>query len=373
MENGPLTTSLLRKFKVVRCPIEGNIFRSRAFEKHMKEHHHKHPNLTAVAHRAQKEESCLLCSSHPQPAITEMANTRRGNDHFIRKHAAHLPNRLPPLTELEKESVRQVLNSNNAVDLDATPIPTVDEAIAIGSIEQQREAEGESEEEEEEVAQSTHHNTTADIENVFQSHIPITTYTFSDIPMSTDTVIPNLNDLESTLFLDEQDPHQHEPEAAQRLNDSYRSIYEPGLRYPSPPPPQEPQQQQQQDSQSQTQQQQESQQQPPSPHPTANTEAIPLLSLSLDHTRQVNQMKNVMLTQIMKDNITLWESKVQARKRALQAMETLFQTRTQEEPASDDISLELSRIIHLKNKLIEQLLRESATLHPHVYRVMMQN
>ena len=83
-------------------------------------------------------------------------------------------------------------------------------------------------------------------------------------------------------------------------------------------------------------------------------------------------MKNVMLTQIMQDNIDLLESKVQNRKRALKAMEEMFETRAQE-PMNNDIALELSRIIHLKNKFIQQLLRESSTLHPQVYNVLMQS
>ena len=115
-----------------------------------------------------RKKSCLLFSSHPQPVIKMMANTCRDNDHFICKHATHFPKRLHSLTD--KESVRQVLNSTNAVDLVATNIPTA--AEAIGTTEQEGEVE------EKKGDQNIRHNTTTDIENEFHSHMPIATHVF---------------------------------------------------------------------------------------------------------------------------------------------------------------------------------------------------
>ena len=123
--------SLLARFKVIRCPIDDQVLRARAFEKHMKKRHKTHPYQESWTRRAKTENSCLICNAHAQPQIELMARSRRGNDHFIEKHANHLPNKLTPLTELEKEAVRQVLDAVNNVDLDATPLPPPPQNISF--------------------------------------------------------------------------------------------------------------------------------------------------------------------------------------------------------------------------------------------------
>ena len=61
----------------------------------------------------------------------------------------------------------------------------------------------------------------------------------------------------------------------------------------------------------------------------------------------------------MQDNIDLLQSKIQSRKRALRPMEYLFEARF-EEPISDDMTIKLSHIMHLKNKFMKQVLQETS-------------
>ena len=97
----------------------------------------KNPNIASLTRRALKEDSCLICTAHNQPKIELTVRTRGGNDYFIQQHAKHLPKKQVPLNEIEKETVRQTLNSVDNVDLDHTPhplphnIPTPETAIGV--------------------------------------------------------------------------------------------------------------------------------------------------------------------------------------------------------------------------------------------------
>ena len=391
-----MASSLLRKFKVIRCPLDNEVLRPRAFITHVKNRHQKHSQQWAK--QVQKEESCLICTSsefHSQPKVELAAPTRHGNDNFITKHAAHLPSRQATLSEIDKEIVRQKLFANN-VDIDASPppppppppvvIPSPRQAVGVVENWQNLITPEAAQEEEESKLQTT-----------------IMTGLSSPFTHVVDASTPqmDINKLESSLYLDEHNPLHVEPEAAQLLNDTYRLIYEPGLQYPKTTLapnqhhvstntsvhvlPEFNEQSIQVDAPSlhhastsmselsdEAKKMADNRETSAAPETTdaTNTEDIPLLTQGIEHIREVNKMKNVMLTQIMQDNIDLLESKVQSRKRALQFMEDLFEARTQTERLSDDVTLELSRIIHLKNKFIQQLLRESAHLHPQVYTMM---
>ena len=391
-------SSLLRKFKVTRCPLDGEVLRVRAFETHMKKKHRMHPNLALLTKRALKEDSCLICSRHTPPKIELMASTRKGNDYFIKQHASHLPKKLAPLAPIEKEAIRQILNSVDTVDLDLTPqpqphnIPTPQEVIGVI---EENSANGEEEEEEEVV------NPQRRIQDIFSGNTPVFSLSsvFSDIPQNESPIPTTLDDIATLLHLPEGDPQRQEAEAAHGLNEAYQKIYQPGLHYPRTDDAaqatldtQIPALNQTVQNPSVAIQTTENEQNTSRMTPiksmqdaslnaqpemkessTSPMENIPILTLGLDHIREVNAMKNVMIKQIMQDNIDLLESKLQSRKRALHALGQLFETRTQQQPMSDDVTVELSRIIHLKNKLIEQLLKETASLHPQVYNVMTHN
>ena len=394
--------SLLRKFKVIRCPLDNAVLRPRAFITHIKNHH---PNETKKwTTEIQKQESCLICTSsrhHSQPKVELTVSTRQGNDTFIKKHAAHLSLKQVPLSEIDKEIVRQKLNVAN-VDIDASPPPPPiaipSPRKAVGVVQNWQQLVPPQEEEEEEEEGQTEFPT-----RMMSGFTP----PFSNIP-ETSTPQMDINKLEASLHLDEHDPLRLEMDTAELINTVYKDIYKPGLQYPSVSKDQSTQVDAPSQHHASTSadfrvlpelNNQSMQVDAPSLHhastsmselrdevkkttdrstsPTAtatasDTEDIPLLTQGVEHIREVNKMKNVMLTQIMQDNIDLLESKVQSRKRALQLMEELFEARAQEDPMSDDITLELSRIVHLKNKFIQQLLHESARLHPQIYN-MMQN
>ncbi|MEL7521419.1 MAG: hypothetical protein AAGJ80_07350, partial [Cyanobacteria bacterium J06553_1] len=333
----------------------------------------------------QKEEGVLICVSphhHREPKIELSASTRRGNNTFIAKHASHLGRRQVALTDADKAAVRKTLDHENNVDLDAspkrTPVTVPQAHEAVGVIENM-DAPKRQEEEEEEVESDNDV-----LRAIFGSPSP-----FSFIPVDISTAQPvAISTIEPSLFLDELDPLQQEPEAAQLFNNEYRNIYQPGLQYPTIVNDQSMQAQPSHQHASTSMntlfhpevKDQSMQIDAPAQHHASTSmtddnkenqdpeseENIPLLTQGLEHIREVNTMKNVMLTQLMQDNIELLETKIQSRKRALHAMEELFEVRAQTTPMNDDITLELSRIIHLKNKLIQQILQETATLHPHV-------
>ena len=387
-----MESSLLRKFKVIRCPLDNEVLRPRAFITHVKNHHKTYSQKWTK--QVQKEESCLICTSshfHSQPKVELAVSTRHGNDRFIIKHGTHLPTRQTPLSEIEKEFVRQKLFTSN-VDIDATPPLPPPPPIAIPS---PHKAIG--------VVENWQHLVTPEARREIEEQ-PNLSPTFFHI-LETLTPQMDINQLESSLLLDDHDPLHVEPAVAQMMFDAYKQIYEPGLHYPLEMKEQSmqvdvpsqhhaftstdlhaaselndqsiqvdaPNQQHASTSMSELMDNvKKMTDKSTSPLPAPDTEDIPLLTQGVEHIREVNKMKNVMLSQIMQDNIDLLESKVQSRKRALRLMEEIFEARTQEQPFNDDISLELSRIIHLKNKFIQQLLRETARLHPQIYN-MMQN
>ena len=409
-------TNFLRKFKVIRCPLDNEVFRLRSFMTHVKDKHKNHPQHWSK--RVQKEEGVLICISpkhHREPKIELSASTRGGNNAFIEKHASHLEKKQVALTEAEKTAVRKVLDSVNNVDLDASPPSTKQTPVtvpqaheAVGVIESMNTPKRQEEEE----VESDNDILKAIFESPSPfSFVPVDISTAQPVAISTiepnlSIVIPpavtspqaivHLDDIEPTLYLEEQDPLRVEPEAAHLLNRAYESIYTPGVRYPtledqvvnntpkrrhassitaSPPVLKDQSMQidapiQHHASTSMTDITNDKENVNPE---SEDTENIPLLTQGLEHIREVNTMKNVMLTQLMQDNIELLETKIQSRKRALHAMEELFEVHAQTTPMNDDITLELSRIIHLKNKLIQQILQETATLHPHVYNTLLRN
>ena len=395
---------LLRKFKVVRCPLDNEVFRIRSFISHVNAKHKMRPKHWIK--KVQKEESVLICASsvhHEKPKLELAVRTRRGNDTFMKKHAPHVEGKQIPLSDKTKDAVRKTLDHVHQVDLDASPIPPTPAAAApvipppsprdaVGVLEHEEEEEQPDEIVDLDKREELRHDV---LQSVMTGFSPL----FTPTPRS----VVHLDDIEPTLYLEEQDPLRVEPEAAQLLNRAYESIYAPGVRYPtleeqqqhhtperhhastsmtiaSPPVLKDQSMQidgpdQQHASTSMTDMMEEERATPAAAAAAAaaDMESIPLLTQSIDHIREVNNMKNVMLTQLMQDNIDLLQNKIQSRKRALQVMEELFETHAQTEPMNDDMTLELSRIIHLKNKLIQQILRETATLHPHAYSLLSRN
>ena len=389
---------------MVRCPIDHEVLRVRSFLTHAKQKHSNQP--TYWSKRAQKE-GVLVCISpthHPQPAIELAANTRGGNDTFIQEHASHVGDRQEPLSNAVKQAVHYLLSGTDQVDLDASPLPPPPPPppVALPNV---HEAVGAVEPPTPSPLEQRDNDDV--LQRVFSGRSPIFT------PPGASSTFVGLDELVPSLWLDEQDPSLIEPQVAQLLTDAYQSIYEPGLRYPSQDdnmaaPERQPastqvnvpEQQHASTSMSMAAPTDQSTQitAPEQQHASTNvtmtaptdqstqvmtpeqqhastsmaqddTEDIPLLTQSLDHIREVNQMKNVMLTQILQDNIELMQKKIDSRKKALKAMEELFEARTQE-PMSDDIALELSRIIHLKNKFMKQVLQETSRLQQQLFNLL---
>ena len=373
-----MMSDLLGKFKVVRCPIDNEVFRKRSFLFHAKEKHGNQPKDWPT--QVQKEETVLVCESphhHVEAKIELCARTRGGNNVFVRKHASHLEKKQAPLSGKVKEAVRSILMGVNNVDLDASPptpslppqtridTPSIWEAVGVLDNTEQPLGQG---------------------EDVLQSII-----TGFTPPRDASTVL-NLDQIEPTLMLNEHNPMLIEPEVAQQLNTAYHSIYEPGLRYPTTDDHSvqvdAPQQHHVSTSMTDfipTRTDQSTHMTTPAQQHAATSmtrehddddddenENIPLLSKSLEHIREVNKMKNVMLTQIMQDNIDLLQRKIQSRKQALRVMEDIFEAHAQE-PLSDDMTLELSRIIHLKNKFMKQVLQETSQLQPQLFHLLTRN
>lgn len=391
-------STLLRKFKVVKCPYDGEIYRVHAFDVHMKKQHWNMNKVKEWMKRAKEEDSCLICvrgPSHQNPKVELAVRTRSGNDAFITKHRKCITSKLPSLTESDKNLVREKLRQGN-VDLDASSPnllpPSIAEAIGIYEPThhesfQSNTLNGDTTEQEMEVIRQRLHTST-----------PQRPDEFPDILLGDGEPI-SVSAIEPSLMLADGNPVQHEPLVAHLFDDVYHRIYQPGLVYPQQEESVNPVEQHDAASQvkppalinvsSQTphEKQDVASQAQPAMHDAAthtsmatekqpqdtDTEDIPLLRLSQDHFREVNRMKNVMITQLMQDNVDLLEGKLQSRKRALHAMESLFEARTKQENLSDDLTLELSHIIHLKNKLIQQLLRETGQIHAQVYNTMTQN
>ena len=395
-------SGLLQKFKVVRCPIDDEVLRVRAFERHAK---NKHGNQPSHWSKEILKEGVLVCISpehHVIPAIELAANTRGGNNYFLQQHASHVKTKQTPLSSTEQEAVRRVLNENGLTEpplsyaeqhavhsivnengLTGPPPPPPNLQDAVGVME-------------------TPNQTLEQGEDVMQRVLTGNSPMFT--PLGESSRFVSLDEIQPSLMLDEQDPMQVEPQVAQLLNNAYQSVYLPGLLYPmedrsiqvDAPDQQQastsmtdlisPPMDRQQASTSMTDlistpMDQSTQIDAPAQrhiststtkNESDNTEDIPLLTQGLAHIREVNTMKNVMLSQILQDNIDLLQSKVQSRKRALQAMEELFEARATE-PMSEDITLELSRIIHLKNKFMKQVLQETSRLQPQLFNLLSQN
>ena len=101
---------------------------------------------------------------------------------------------------------------------------------------------------------------------------------------------------------------------------------------------------------------------------TAAMEELPILSRSLDMIQELNRLKNLMLAQTLHDNISLQESRLNSRKRALQLLENEFSIGAEEleKGNQDDISERLNHILHVKNKFLTQLIRENTRMQPQI-------
>ena len=97
-------------------------------------------------------------------------------------------------------------------------------------------------------------------------------------------------------------------------------------------------------------------------------EELPILSRSLDMIQELNRLKNLMLAQTLHDNISLQESRLNSRKRALQLLENEFSIGAEEleKGNQDDISERLNHILHVKNKFLTQLMRENTRMQPQI-------
>jgi hypothetical protein len=301
-----------------------------------------------------------------------------------------MTNKFPMLTDKHKRKVHDVLR--HKTDLDETP--SVEEAVGIIEPSQYNESHT--------IMDGDTLHETEIIRNLLQASTPqppnTTDHDLETLFGDMDTIpvgfegFQNVLDMEAPLLLDDGNPLHQEPNTAQLFNNTYQHIYEPGLLYPQQLPIPTTTVETETQTIPPTVEERDIQVQPSYSDVATNTtqteqatsedqretrkddvEDVPLLQLSQEHFREVNRMKNAMITQILQDNIQLTENKLQSRKRALQAMETLFEERVQQENQSDDLTLELSRIIHLKNKFIRQLLRETGQIHSHVYNAMTQN
>ena len=375
-------SGLLQKFKVVRCPIDNEVLRVRAFERHAK---NKHGNQPSHWSKEILKEGVLVCISpehHLIPAIELAANTRGGNNYFLQQHASHVKTKQTPLSSTEQEAVRHVLKENGLTE----PPLSNTEQDAVHNVVNENGLTGPPPNLQDAVGVMENPNQTLEQgEDVMQRILTGTSPVFT--PLGESTRFVSLDDIQPSLMLDEQDPLQIEPQVAQLVNNAYQGVYLPGLLYPMEDRSIQvdvPDQQQASTSMTdlisppmdQSTQIDAPAQRHISTSTTKNesddTEDIPLLTQGLAHIREVNTMKNVMLSQILQDNIDLLQSKVQSRKRALQAMEELFEARATE-PMSEDITLELSRIIHLKNKFMKQVLQETSRLQPQLFNLLSQN
>ena len=375
-------SGLLQKFKVVRCPIDNEVLRVRAFERHAK---NKHGNQPSHWSKEILKEGVLVCISpehHLIPAIELAANTRGGNNYFLQQHASHVKTKQTPLSSTEQEAVRHVLKENGLTE----PPLSNTEQDAVHNVINENGLTGPPPNLQDAVGVMENPNQTLEQgEDVMQRILTGTSPVFT--PLGESTRFVSLDDIQPSLMLDEQDPLQIEPQVAQLVNNAYQNVYLPGLLYPMEDRSIQvdvPDQQQASTSMTdlisppmdQSTQIDAPAQRHISTSTTKNesddTEDIPLLTQGLAHIREVNTMKNVMLSQILQDNIDLLQSKVQSRKRALQAMEELFEARATE-PMSEDITLELSRIIHLKNKFMKQVLQETSRLQPQLFNLLSQN
>ena len=395
------TMTLLRKFKVVKCPFDGGIFRTHAFDVHMKSNHHPHPNLREMIRRANKEDSALICTrgpSHTLPKIELLSSIRNANRHFLERHEKCLPNKASPLTEQEKELIRQKLHSHN-VDLDATPPPrlpppteqeVMDSVVPIMSSTFN------------EAPSASQMNVDDELNRLFQAPLSNkpqssleTLFSHGDnnntAPSNTD-IVQLLDSIESHLFLDEHNPNLLESENAQTLNHTYQNIFQPGLDYHPPLSSHEvgvsakpslhevgvSVKPNQHDASISARTPAEQRDASLSAKPeardasTSPESASSIPGLSLEYANDMNQMKNVMITQIMQDNVDLLEKRLHSRKQALEALENLFQTQ-HSQGDNETLIPELSRIIQLKNKLIQQLLHETSAIHPQVHTLLFRN
>ena len=402
-----MDSTILRKFKVIRCPLDSQVLRPNAFNAHVKQNHKQASQQWT--NKVKREASCLICTApkyHIKSKLQLMAPTRRGNDDFIAKHGAHLPLKQKPLSEREKKEVRHMLHP---VDLDASPTmlitpspppppppPINDDTIpssneAVGIIENWQNLLTTGDEPQDDTAahntsaQSTLLSLTRDISTMSHDEPSLAKTDVGNQKEQNDEYetqqsalsglssllshvgpVPDmpLDMIESSLYFDDDNPFLVEPNVANKLTSSYRDIFQAGLEYPHS------------ETRNASTSMSESQHQQKSAVTDAETmttnEDIPLLTQGVEHIREINTMKNTMLSQLLQDNIDLLERKLQSRKQALQAMENLFETHTRSNsPVHDDITLELSRIVHLKDKFMQQILRETAQLQPHVYKMMM--
>ena len=115
---------LLRKFKMVCCPLDNEVFCIRSFISHVNEKHKM--RLKHWIKKVLKEESVLICvsSAHHEKHTIELAvRTRRGNYTFMKKHAPHLEGKQIPLNNKVKDAVHKTSDHVNNIDLNALPIP----------------------------------------------------------------------------------------------------------------------------------------------------------------------------------------------------------------------------------------------------------
>ena len=101
---------------------------------------------------------------------------------------------------------------------------------------------------------------------------------------------------------------------------------------------------------------------------TEEQEDLPRLGSSLEEIQEINKMKNVILYQLLHDNISLHESQLNSRKRALQLLENEFNISAEElaQCADESITEQLNRILHVKNRFLTQLMKENVERQPQI-------
>ena len=424
----------LRRFKVIQCPYEGDIIRAQSFERHMKEQHRRELQWHKHMKEAMRNEACLICqkgSFHTSARVGAFSPARRGNEYFINVHKQCFKN--TRLTESEKELCRKKI-ANSRVDLDeettqvqlihdkddksrentdegATQhkdsiihLPTRREETGPVQIISDDDDDTESQENTDEVGTQSPTRK----EDVISVLTPISLWPRIEVsPHSSATLLPerdyDFNEkVIPALFLDDEETNNLDTENANLLNRVYNHIFEAGRQYPfseqgvQAVPSQKDEAvitdhmlehedkgtgmshlfhedqatqmphvnyREQGTGMPQTQLQEKS----------VNTNENetgdnPILNLTLTELEEANQLKNTMIAQLLHDNVELLQTRINMRRQALATLEEAFNI--PEQDYNENVNIKLSKILQIKDRLINRILHETAAIHPQIRRVL---
>ena len=469
-------TQLMVKFRVVKCPFDGDIIRVHSFDAHLKKRHHDRASKIVASERkrALNEDSALICIKgprHSDPKIDDYVRTRNGNKHFLEKHKnciGYIKNKT--LSEDEKDFVRDFLSkgiqTQREQDEDAlldqileTKTPSPQEAIAHVDLNKSPVKASTPKKVSSTSKRKSRTTSNVDLDASSSGTLttpparkgtttPVTTWREPSSPLSIsqalreeqsampdameqaahfameDTDVADLlsaiettnrwfdantmsenfgnvvSNVEIPLQLSNLDPVLNEPQLARELQQTYQNVYtQPGLDVGVQVSPQQqqhsigltteaplqhdiavgtesfPRREMGVETETIPLHEQGMMTETTPLHDqgmmtedTAAMEELPILSRSLDMIQELNRLKNLMLAQTLHDNISLQESRLNSRKRALQLLENEFSIGAEEleKGNQDDISERLNHILHVKNKFLTQLMRENTRMQPQI-------